>query len=203
MWTDRAPLLAHTRLIRSGDGQLTSPNSSPGRIVRWEVLKGLPGEGPIPKHFHCGHPTPWAEGFVVRFWNENGADWVGNFQGQWGVDAVFDVPESAILFVIAYGACYFVSKSDPGQFVCHRHGVTAALVHEERLLILAYQGGDLAAYERDGKQVWLRENIAVDEIELKSCADGVITADIECDYDGSWRTIKIKAADGTDVGAGT
>ena len=51
------------------------------RIVRWEVLAGLPGEGPIPHHFHLGHPTPWKEGFVVRFWNQDGSEWVGNSQG--------------------------------------------------------------------------------------------------------------------------
>jgi hypothetical protein len=28
-----------------------------GTVVRWEVLKGLLGEGPLPKHFHMGHPT--------------------------------------------------------------------------------------------------------------------------------------------------
>ena len=174
--------------------------TSPGRIARWEVLKGLPGEGPIPRYFHAGHPTPWAEGFVVRFWNEDGTDWVGNFQGGWwGVPSIYDLPDSSLLFVIAYGAYYLVPKSDPGQYVCHRHGVTAALVYEEGLLIVAYQGGDLAAYERDGKQAWVRESIAVDGIRLQSCADGIITADIEYDYDGSWRTVKIKAADGSDL----
>jgi hypothetical protein len=161
----------------------------------------LPGEGPLPRHFHRGHPTPWAEGFVVRFWNEDGTNWVGNFQGGWwGVNAVFDLPESALLFVIAFGACYFLPKADPDRYTCHRHGVTSALLNEEGIrLILAYIGGDLAAYERDGKQVWVRESIALDGIKLKSCADGVITADIEYNYEGSWRTVKMRAVDGSDV----
>lgn len=47
--------------------------------VGWEVLTGLPGDGPIPYHFHLGHPSPWAEGLVVRFWKADGSSWVGNF----------------------------------------------------------------------------------------------------------------------------
>jgi hypothetical protein len=59
-----------SKTIRLLSSNLMSADSSSGRIVRWEILKGLPGEGLIPKYFHMGHPTPWAEGFVVRFWNE-------------------------------------------------------------------------------------------------------------------------------------
>ncbi len=174
--------------------------SSTNRIVRWEVLQGLPSDGPLPKHFHSGHPTPWAEGFVVRFWNDDGTEWVGNFQGQWGVESVFDLPESTVLIVIADGACYFLPKSDPERYTCHGHGVTSALVDEEgTLLILAYRGGDLVAYGRDGTRVWVRDSFAVVGIELKSCTDGIVTVDIEYDYEGSWRTVQIRAEDGTDV----
>jgi hypothetical protein len=102
--------------------------------------------------------------------------------------------------VIASGACYFLPKFDSGQCVWHRDGVTSALVDEERTrLILAYQGGDLATYGRDGMVVWVR-TIAVDGIRLNTCVDEVITAEIEYDYEGSWRTIRIGAADGADIG---
>jgi hypothetical protein len=174
----------------------------PDRIVRWEILKGLPGDGPAPKYFHLGHPTPWAEGFVVRFWNEDGTEWVGNFQGAWwGVSSVFDFPGSSMLTVVAFGACYILPKSDPERYTCHRHGVTSALVDEEgNRLVFAYQGGDLAAYEPDGIRVWLRDGLATDGIDLISCADGIVTAEIEYDYEGSRRTIHIGVADGADIG---
>jgi hypothetical protein len=55
--------------------------SADKRIVRWKILEGLPGEGPAPKYFHVGHPTPWAEGVAIRFWHEDGTEWIGNFQG--------------------------------------------------------------------------------------------------------------------------
>src|SRR6266404_6556626 len=99
--------------------------SSTNRIVRWEVLQGLPSDGPLPKHFHFGHPTPWAEGFVVRFWNEDGTEWVGNFQGGWGsIGTMVDWPEATMIVVIGYGACFFLPKYDPESYVQHGHGVT-------------------------------------------------------------------------------
>ena len=45
-----------------------------GTLVRYELLKGLPGEGPIPKELHLGPLTPWSERFVVRFWKMKGGN---------------------------------------------------------------------------------------------------------------------------------
>jgi len=113
---------------------------------------------------------------------------------------VFDLPGSATLFVIAFGACYLLPKSDPEGYTCHRHGVSNALVDEDgNRLILAYQGGDLAAYGPDTLSVWVRDGLATDRIDLKSCADGIVTAEIEYDYEGSRRTIRISAQDGSDL----
>jgi len=67
---------------------MNGTDPGPNSLVRWEILKGLPGEGPLPRYFHLGHSTPWSEGFVVRFWNSDGAEWVGNFQGGWGLGTV-------------------------------------------------------------------------------------------------------------------
>lgn len=174
--------------------------ASVGSIVRWEILKGLPAQGPVPKYFHMGHPTPWAEGFVVRFWNDDGTGWVGNFQAQWGEGSVYELPGATSLVVIAYGACYLLPKADPERYVCQGSGVTTALVCEqERILILAHQGGHLVAYDPTGTKAWVREGLAVDGIRFKSCINGIITADIEYDYDGSWRTVRLRASDGADV----
>jgi len=175
-------------------------SASISRIVRWEILKGLPADGPLPRYFHMGHPTPWAEGFVVRFWNDDGTEWVGNFQAQWGEGSVFDLRGATSLVVIAYGACYLLPKSDPERYVCQGSLVTSALVcDEQRILALAYQGGDLIGYDPTGTEAWVRDALAVDGVRLQSCIDGIITADIEYDYYGSWRTIRIRATDGTDL----
>jgi hypothetical protein len=110
------------------------------------------------------------------------------------------MPGSTMLIVIAFGTCYLLPKSDSKQYACLRHGVTSALLDEEgNRLILAYQGGDLTAYGPDGIRLWVRDGLATDSIDLKSCADGIVTAEIEYDYEGSRRTVQIRAEDGADV----
>jgi len=42
-----------------------STDASPSRIVRWEILKGLPGEGPVPKHFHLGQRWSTAQNCAI------------------------------------------------------------------------------------------------------------------------------------------
>ena len=104
------------------------------------------------------------------------------------------------MVVVAFGACYFVPPSDPEHYTRNGHAVTSALLDEGRtLLILANRGCNVVAYRRDGKKVWVQDRIAADGIQLKSCTDGIITAEIEYDYEGSWRTIRIIAANGADA----
>ena len=159
-------------------------------------LEGASRRGSCAEDFYLGRPTPWAEGFVVRFWNEDGTEWVGNFQSQWGEG----LPGSTSLVVIAYGAWYLLPKFLLERYVCQGSGVTSALVDDEhRILVLAHQGGDLVAYGPDGTKIWVRDGLAVDGIRLKSCIDGIITADVEYDYDGSWRTVRLNAGDGLDL----
>ena len=78
--------------------------------------------------------------------------------------------------------------------------MTSALLDEAKmLLILAYIGGHLFAYDRDGQEVWRRERFAVDGIELKSCKAGIVSAEIEYDYEGSWKTARVSVVDGSDL----
>lgn len=174
---------------------------SSSQVVNWEVLPGLPGEGPIPKHFHLGHPTPWTEGFVVRFWNQNGDEWIGNFQrGINGLNKILDWNEAGCVVVFANGACYRISVSRPDQYSTHGSNVMYVLFNDERTsLILAHEDGDLIAISGSGDKRWSRTSFGAFGVVLKGCSRGIVTAEIETDYDDSWRTVRINSEDGTDL----
>jgi len=180
---------------------LMSADANMSRILRWEILPGLPGEGPIPKHFHFGHPTPWAEGFVTRFWNVDGSEWVGNFQGGIiGLNAVLEWAEADCVVLFARGACYFIPAGKPDRYENHGTDAMYALFDELRtLLIVAYEDGDLIAFDRSGTKRWIREGFGAFGVVLQSCELGVVVAEVEIDYEDSWRTVRISAVDGTDV----
>ena len=162
--------------------------SSPDRIVRWEVLKGLPGDGPVPKHFQI---RPWQEGFVVRFWNTAGTNWVGNFGGGGApFCTVFDWDEADMVVVAAAGALYFLRKGDQNSNMVRCGDVTSVIFDENRSLLICARVG------RTGDLSWSRDHVGVDQIKLKSCAQGVIVVEVD-NYDGaSFHQVKISSTDG-------
>ncbi|HEY4360659.1 MAG TPA: hypothetical protein VGN17_06805 [Bryobacteraceae bacterium] len=106
----------------------------PARTLRSKILTGLPGEGPVPKHFHLGHPTPWSEGFVVRFWTD-GNVWVGNFQdSDSGYSEVIAWHEADSFVVIAGNHFYLVDADNPNacQTLGPQNPVYEVMFDEER-----------------------------------------------------------------------
>ncbi|HYL74547.1 MAG TPA: hypothetical protein VEU96_10100 [Bryobacteraceae bacterium] len=177
---------------------MSTAHASPGPIVRWEILKGLPGEGPVPKHFHLGHPTPWAEGFVVRFWNEDGSVWIANFQsGVTNYCDFFEFPDPRIGVIVSRGACYFLPFEDP-QGVTNRSGeITSTLQTDKGNLILVSLTGEITVFDRFGVVLWHRNDFAADELILRSCVSGTIIADVQ-DWEGNWHTIRVSEKSGID-----
>jgi hypothetical protein len=172
------------------------------RIVRWEVLNGLPGEGPMPKHFHLGHQTPWAEGFVVRFWNEDGTEWIGNFRrGGTEFSTLLDWCESNLFVVVAAGTLYFLAGGTLANCMPHLTGVTDFILDDKRtIFVTAEVGGRLMAYGRNGELVWTRKRVAVDVVKFKSCKDGVITLEVDNFDSPSFKAIRVSVVDGLTLG---
>jgi hypothetical protein len=169
------------------------------RVVRFEVLPGLPGEGPVPKHFHTGHPTPWAEGFVVRFWNEDGTNWVGNFQaGITEFSTCIELPEASMAVIVSGGACYFLALDHPKGVTVQGDDITRILLSETRSVIVAHLAGAVRAFDYNGTPAWTRADLGANELVLKSCSAGSVVADVE-DWEGHWHTIRLAEMDGSDL----
>jgi hypothetical protein len=167
-------------------------------IKHWEILKGLPGDGPVPLHFHGGHPTPWTEGFVVKFFAPDDSAWVGNFQmGIVGFNLIVEWPESKSVVVVANGACYLVPVADPASYSTHRYPSVQALLfdHDREMLFIA-DYGDVTAYRTDRKIAWRQEGLGLPGIALNSCADGVLAIEVEFEMGEAWASIKLAVSDG-------
>ena len=77
-----------------------------GMPPSFQVLPGLPGEGPYPEQFTTSGGTH-REGFVVRVWSDLGAPWVGNFQPGGGLlSRVLRHPNGRLLLVVSRGLVY-------------------------------------------------------------------------------------------------
>ena len=62
------------------------------------------------------HPSPWTEGFVVRFWKADGNEWVGNFQGKqdWSTKVLLWQEANSVV-VLAMDNFYLVDANIPGN----------------------------------------------------------------------------------------
>jgi hypothetical protein len=145
-----------------------------------------------------GHPTPWTEGFVVRFSNEDGTEWVGNFQHGWtNFDLAAELPYSKLVAVISHGALYLLPSSHPDPITPGEVGVSGAAIGESGLLIVAVYDVVYAS-DHNGSVAWRRGDFAEEVVALLSCVSGVVELQIE-DWQGTRRTVRVAELDGTDL----
>lgn len=173
------------------------------QIIQWEVLKGLPGEGPIPKHFHLGHPTPWSEGRVLRFRNVDGSGWVGNFQVcGYGNTEVAEWPEAKAVVVILAGALYLIDSNDPGNYVTlgPQCSVSGTVLSKDRTKLFVAERYGVLAFGRDRTLIWRSEGLGGEIISIGD-VDGVLEVDVEPELGEPTETVRLSQEDGRYLGA--
>ena len=176
-----------------------APAGSTATVVRWEVLKGLPGEGPVAKHFHHGHPTPWNEGAVIRFWNSDGSHWIGNFQSRLGWRAeVTHWRESDSVIVVASRDLYLINARNPDEYTTLRF-TTSTVFDEQRTVLFVSDSIRIYAFDGDRRLRWMSEALGGYDIELKACGHGVLVAELEEEMGEPRKAIRIRTEDGTTI----
>lgn len=78
-------------------------------VPEFEVLPGLPPYGPLAVAFSATGQGTQREGFVVRFFPNEGESWVGNFQpGMTSLSTVEPHPDGQRVIVISGGQGYVI-----------------------------------------------------------------------------------------------
>ena len=135
---------------------------------RYQVLPGLPAEGPVAVPFGAGGRTGawsgYSEGFVVRFCPGTDETWVANFQpGSGGWDGMLEHPNRMHMIVLARGQGYVV---DPmARLLVHTFsGNIQSVVELPDLGAIAFCDGiRFEAINSDGIW-WTSPRLAWDEI---------------------------------------
>ena len=176
-----------------------STEVSRDQIVRWEVLNGLPGDGQVPKHCHLGHPTPWMECFVVRFWNADGSEWVGNFQrGSFGQNEITAWPEANAVVVVAGGNFYLVNVVDPTRFASlgPQSVVSCAILNEDYSKLFVAEENNIIACGRDLRPIWQSRRLDGVVISMQRTG-GALAVEIERELGEPLVTVRLSADDGS------
>jgi hypothetical protein len=103
----------------------------------FEVLPGLPGDGPYPEQFTTMGGTH-REGFVVRVIPDHASPWVGNFQpGYGGISRVVPLPDGRTLLAFSRGLLYPIDpESRSLAWPAVDDGVQDVCVAGERLVLV-------------------------------------------------------------------
>ena len=180
-----------------------STDGGTNQAPRREVLKGLPAEGPFPTHFHQGHPTPWTEGFVVRFRNAGGNEWVGNFQEETlGRNEVVHWPEANALIVIAADNFYLIHSTNPGSYVsggplCFASGL---FLNDDRTTLFVADLYKVVAYRRDRKPIWQATTEDLGMIIWMGERDGIVAVEVEVEMGEALVDVRISPHNGSRPG---
>lgn len=175
-------------------------SSSGDGVVGWEFLIGLSGDGPIPHHFHAGHPTPWCEGLVVLFKNSDGTRWVGNFQHGSGPCAeVTPWPESASILVNAGGYAYLIDGANPSKFGLLGMEVTATAFDTDRGLLFVADRYEIRAYRRDRDLAWTSKGLGGLIVSITASED-VLAVEVEEELGEPLVILRLSVHDGMALG---
>ena len=170
-----------------------------GEVIRWEILSGLPGEGPTPMYFHSQHPTPWAEGLVLRFWRADGSQWIGNFQGKqdWSTKVVL-WPKVDSFVVIAMDNFYLLDAGNPANYITADSDllVDDVMLDDEQSTLFAAANTTILAFGPNRQLIWRRDSLREFDARFQSCVDGVLTVNVEEELGGERKILRFATTDG-------
>ena len=141
---------------------------------QFEVLDGLPATGPMYVPVSSSTDPFYSEGYVVRFFSKNGAEWVGNFRPGLGeFSGTFGFPEHDKVLVVAGGQAYLMSPSKYEPLLKFGGQIEEALMNEDGDLIFRDLIRIIVIRRRTG-ELWMSERISWDGLRnLKVAGDNL------------------------------
>lgn len=170
-----------------------------------EVLEEIPGSGTLDRHFFPeGQTMGGADGVLVRVSPATGEPWIGTFAfgryGPKGASMVLSMPDPAKLCVVARGAGYIVSASDPQ--IWERIGVVPIIavraIPEVGIVVLA-NFTELLAYGLEGVR-WRTERLSWDSLNLIEVTEHSIIGEYWDIREDGMRRFEVDLASGTSRG---
>lgn len=137
----------------------------------YEILNRLPPYGPM--WFPIGNPKLATEGFVVRFYRDDGSSWVGNFDlGHGSLNSVQKLSYDNLLLVIAQGAGYFINPNYEKEIKNIGYDFDKIIKDESNRIILV-GSTDITIMESKG-ELWVSDRISYDGIEIEKVENSII-----------------------------
>jgi hypothetical protein len=169
--------------------------------VLFEVLAGLPGDGPVPLAFSATGRGRHSEGFVVKFMPYDGASWVGNFQpGLTSFSLVVGQNNGTAHLVISSGQGYFVDTRTGGLLSEFGGSIEWAQVLDDGETVLTGNGIAFSLF-KGAKTVWRTRRLSWDGVRVIRLTSDRLIGEGWC-FDETWHPFEVNLANGDSTGGG-
>ena len=119
----------------------------------------------------------YSEGFVVKFYKQDGSTWVANFSRGWtNFSKVFGFPKQNLVVVFANGTCYVMTPESETPKLSFGVTINNVLQTENGLLICS-DDTNITILDNETGELWRSDRISWDgikDLQIKNnCAVGV------------------------------
>lgn len=132
---------------------------------RYEVLDGLPAYGEMAIPITYNDELFVSEGYVVKFYKDDGTEWTANFQLGWTeISLAISSVKNNIIIVVAGGTGYLMNPNDEKPIKIFDYGISEIILRDNGHLILSNET-DIIILDENGKLEWKSGRIADDGIK--------------------------------------
>lgn len=133
-----------------------------GKEKRYEILDSLPTDGPMAIPITDDEKPFYSEGFVVRFFKDDGTNWVANFKPGWtGTDEIYEFSDKNTIIVFAGGLGYEMNPNE--QKSIRNFGLTINEVFQtSNSSLVCADGISIHFFDSLTGEIWRSERISWD-----------------------------------------
>lgn len=167
----------------------------------YEILAGLPGEGPLPLSFSATGQGRHREGFVVKFEFSDGVSWVGNFQpGLTKFSSVFEQENGNTHLVISGGQAYVV-RTETGELLAEFGGFIEWAHSAGNYGKILTSNGVAFSLSSGAQTIWQTTRLSWDGFRNLELTSDVLKGEGWC-FDETWHPFEVNLENGKSVGGG-
>jgi hypothetical protein len=165
-------------------------------MTTFEILPGLPSSGECPEQFSATGMGAHREGFVVKFFPDDHAAWVGNFQrGMTNLSDLVDHPNGTDVIVLASGQGYVVDVGNRQVTECFGGIVNSMFRVTARNIVIFGDCTNFLAYGANGL-LWQSRRVSWDGVRSVSIKDNEVVGEAWTPMGEAWKPFAIDVTSG-------
>lgn len=140
---------------------------------KYEILNSLPAYGPMYIPISRSGKEFASEGFVIKFFKDDGTEWVANFATGWGIDKVFEYPKENLIVVFAGGIGYVMNPNNekPIKII---GSITNEVFQNNIGELICIDNTGIQIFDPKTTSIWISETISWDGFKELKFENGII-----------------------------